>query len=377
MGDGSKSPESSKKAPAPLSSSFLTIDPSFFATSAQLQAPVVLDASEKAKPTEMSDLAREDFDMPADVTAGLSRLSFVASEGVLYEMHDQPIEQDALWSYEGKTNLTYFEYLRELRDTRKQMFNRVVVKKHKKKEVDYSSSPYRPSPSFFQHLYHPKTRRGASVWIPLTVMVREGEREGYFTDRDRGYVRRLRGDALRDEALLDLLESDSSPSGSEAQATPLAIIKTRSSAGGQEVKTLDRAGVVRKLGREEGDSFVLQKFVPPFGKHAAIFRTTWKRLHASNTMLISSMRRMAAAPSMEATSFFCTDTSELEHTSMVSYRGQTVVDAQQVINDVVSFLEGNDPTYHFDAITADFIRDWSGRLWLIDVKSFACHEIQI
>ena len=89
---------------------------------------------------------------------------------------------------------------------------------------------------------------------------------------------------------------------------------------------------------------MLQKFVSPFGKHAAIFRTTWKRLHASNTMLISSMRRMAAAPSMEATSFFCTDTSELEHTSMVSYRGQTVVDAQQVINDVVSFLEGNDPT---------------------------------
>jgi len=197
------------------------------------------------------------------------------------------------------------------------------------------------------------------------------------TDRSRGCIRRLRGDALRDELVLDLLESDRPQHSSADHDTPLAVIKTRGSGGGQEVITLGRTGVARRLGMEEGDSYVLQSFLPPFGKHAAIFRTTWRRSHACNTTLISSMRRMSAAPSMEATKFFCTKTSELDPTSMVAFRGQTAVDSQQVINDVVRFLEAKDSTYVFDALTADFVKDWTSRLWLIDVKSIQCHQIKI
>ena len=78
--------------------------------------------------------------------AMLKRSNFLPYDGVLYEINDEPGQDDALWSYNGRQNLTYSEYERLLREEKRLVLQNIVVKQHETKSVDYSKSSYVTQP---------------------------------------------------------------------------------------------------------------------------------------------------------------------------------------------------------------------------------------
>jgi hypothetical protein len=122
---------------------FRTIDPAFFFNKSRLEPQGSDDAAHRSngKPTQFTDLTREDLTLDPHRAAMLRRSNFLPYDGVLYEIDDAPDEEDALWSHNGRHHLTYFEYLRIIREEKRMMLQSIVVKHHEAKSVDYSKSP--------------------------------------------------------------------------------------------------------------------------------------------------------------------------------------------------------------------------------------------
>ena len=122
---------------------FQTIDPAFFLNESQLTQPLSVDPTHlyNGKPTQYTDLQSENLALDPHRAAMLRRSNFLPYDGVLYEINDAPGEEDALWSYNGRHNLTYNEYQRMLREEKRQLLQSIVVKHHEAKSVDYSKSP--------------------------------------------------------------------------------------------------------------------------------------------------------------------------------------------------------------------------------------------
>ena len=122
---------------------FHTIDPSFFLTKSRQREPQSSETGHRGngKPTSFTDLTREDLTLEPRRAAMLRRSNFLPYDGVLYEIDDAPDEEDALWSHNGRHHLTYWDYLRIIREEERAKLQSIVVKQLETKSVDYSKSP--------------------------------------------------------------------------------------------------------------------------------------------------------------------------------------------------------------------------------------------
>ncbi len=122
---------------------FQTIDQSFVLTKSQLEEPIGIDVTHlyNGQPTQDTDIAKDEMKIDPAKTAMLDRTNFLTKDGVLYEIKDAPDEQEALWTFNGKTHLTHEEYLREMNRFQKLKLQYIVVKQNISKTRDYSKSP--------------------------------------------------------------------------------------------------------------------------------------------------------------------------------------------------------------------------------------------
>ena len=356
-----------------------TIDPLFILTEAQLTDPRSgVDATHmyNGKPTDFTNLQRETVQTDARSRL-LPRSNFLAFDGVLYEINDCAIEQEALWSHGWKTHLTYNEYCREMANEKKSAFKQLVTMKRSVSNMttyNYNISPHAALGAFYPSLVS-KSSIKVQLCIPTTMCISEyGEREIYYTCPKSGCIEKIPADKVDDRLVSRMFGLEEKPDPTK-EGIPIAILK-KPVAGYNDVKIMSHNTFWKEL--REQTKVCVQVFVRPRGRHASLYRSTWRRHDASNTVLISGLKSFAQAPSLssgeDGAHYFCTNSRDLESNSHLSFRGKAAAETESILHRLVCHLEKYGPPCRFDEFVGDFIRDASGRCVFIQAKGFVCRK---
>lgn len=324
---------------------FVTIDQSFMLTKSQLERPSGIDATHlyNGQPTQFTDLQSEEIKLDPKKAAMLKRSNFLPYDGVLYEINDAQIEQEALWTFNGKTHLTHNEYLREVREYQRLKLQHIVVKQNITKTRDYSKSPYRPLTDFFPAL----ARKGPGrlrLRIPPTLILEGTDRALYFTEEQSGYIRRVAGDYCDDTIIAKmLLPSMKDP---VAMGAPTLLIK-RMSDGGNDCQLINPRMLTNVLRDSVDGALLVQKYIKPRGPCDAMYRTTWKRSSAPSTVLVTG-QKIPLAPESNEGRFAAVPVKDADATSnILSFRGGGAIITHKIASEIVEFVEhGNSRFVH-------------------------------
>eukprot|EP00286_Rhodomonas_abbreviata_P027860 CAMPEP_0181300864 /NCGR_PEP_ID=MMETSP1101-20121128/7117_1 /TAXON_ID=46948 /ORGANISM="Rhodomonas abbreviata, Strain Caron Lab Isolate" /LENGTH=393 /DNA_ID=CAMNT_0023406129 /DNA_START=84 /DNA_END=1265 /DNA_ORIENTATION=- len=348
---------------------FRTIDQSFVLTKSQLQQPRSVDATHlyNGQPTQFTDLQSDEIKLDPSKTAMLRRTNFLPYDGVLYEINDAPIEQEALWTFGNRTCLTYKEYEREVKLHQNLQLQQIVVKQNITKTQDYSKSPYRPLCDFFPALVRKGIGR-LKLLIPPTLVLEGTDRALYFTEEKTGYVRRFAGDNCDDSVIQKLLM----PHGSDGPAPDLpTLLMKRMSDGGNDVVLITPKMLLKILRDAVDGSLTIQKYIKPRGASPSMYRTTWKRTSSPSTVLVTGQKIPMAEDSSEGTRFPMQN-KEVETPNILSFRGGGAIVTQRVVADLVSFVEKGNTRCQFESFVGDFIKDEQEHWYFLQAKSFHC-----
>ena len=119
----------------------------------------------------------------------------------------------------------------------------------------------------------------------------------------------------------------------------MGVIK-RMSSDKNEISLADTPKVLSAFRAQIEGSYVLQKFIKPRGLHAAVYRTTWRRNAPSSTMLVSCMKNMKISPDHpQARNHFCSNSSELDTNTVLSFRGRGATETQKICGAIVDYVE--------------------------------------
>jgi hypothetical protein len=314
-----------------------------------------------------------------DKGMGNHRDLFLLPKGVAYECQDADTAHDKLFG----ANLSENEYYRRL-----ERENRVTEAQSKLKRVtlgyDYSaaaSNGLEPRKEFFEKLL-PKRGPRLKMLIADTILgCRCPESTWMYTSAD-GEV--CKAQDYENTALMHRFGD------STDRMLPVAVMKKTSSNSFQanDVKVINTADLAEMLADQQaaagkfGSDVVIQQFIKCAGSKPWIARTTWIRGRPPKCMIISN-RRGFNKPAEDRTleSQLCTSISSPASCAIqVTPSAKDCVETVELVERIVKFGEKNiRPVVSFEEMAADFIRDPSGRWWLLQVKAFklAKQAIQI
>ena len=211
------------------------------------------------------------------------------------------------------------------------------------------------------------------VWLPHTIVYKDAEMPTWiFSDSRTGEICKTTNFSDRHvlQQLGDLVDED----------RPVVVVKKASwkNKNGNESTLMSTRDLRAALQRSSsGGLTCIQQLVPCKGFKAGFTRAYWRMGQPGLAWQVTN-RGFLDDEKLKPRQRLCTQTEDVDSCTIFPQRGSATGESVKVCEEIAMYLERTvQPPVRFSELAADFIRDPSGRTWLIQIKAFKLRTIYV